>query len=85
MLRVMNVVNTLIYVLVISFRKSPKICSRSNINFGELTFDFQVQLISFVERKANSTMEHQKCKGHETRNRLLVSKMEFNYRFPSGI
>ena len=38
-----------------------------------LTF-FQVQLISFVKRKVNSTIEQRKLEGHEKLDRLLVSK-----------
>ena len=33
-----------------------------------------------VERKANSTIEQQKCKGHEKRDRLLISKIEIIYQ-----
>ena len=40
--------------------------------------------MSNVKRKANSTIEHQKCKGHDKRDRLLTSKMK-NIRFPSEI
>ena len=29
---------------------------------------------------ANSTIEQQECKGDEKRDRLLISKMEFNYK-----
>ena len=36
--------------------------------------------ISFVKRKANSTIEQRKCKGHKKSDPLLTSKMEFNYR-----
>ena len=34
----------------------------------------KIYLISFVKRKANSTIEKQKCKSYEKRNRLLVLK-----------
>ena len=34
----------------------------------------------FFKRKANSTIEQQKCKGHEKRDQLLVSKVEFNFQ-----
>ena len=58
------------------FRKSLKISSGSKLHFCGLTFDFffKVQFISFVERRANSTIEQRKCKGDKKRNRLLVSK-----------
>ena len=45
----------------------------------------KLRFISFVKRKANSTIEQKRCKCHEKRDRLLVLKMEFNLRFPSGI
>ena len=38
---------------------------------------FNIQFLSFVERKANSTMEHKKCKRHEKRDRPLVSTVDF--------
>ena len=45
-----------------------------------LIFDiFLVHFFSFVilfERKATSTVEQQKCKCHEKRDRLLISKAE---------
>ena len=41
---------------------------------------FQVQLISFIKRKANSTIEQPKCKGHEKHDTLLVSKWDLNYQ-----
>ena len=41
---------------------------------------FQVQCISIVKRKTNSPIEQQKCKGHEKRDRLLISKMEINHQ-----
>ena len=50
--------------------------SRKTLIFRGLTFDF----FSFVKRKANSTIERQKCKGHEKPDRLLISLMEFNYQ-----
>ena len=36
--------------------------------------------ISFVKRKAKFTIEQQKFKGHEKRDRILVSKVEFNFQ-----
>ena len=41
---------------------------------------FEVQCNSIVKRKANSTIEQQKCKGREKRDRLLISKMEIKYQ-----
>ena len=41
---------------------------------------FELQFISFVKRKENSTMEQRKCKGHEKRDRLLVTKVVFNFQ-----
>ena len=35
--------------------------------------------------KGNSTIEKQKWKGHDRRDRVLISKMGFNIRFPSEI
>ena len=44
-------------------------------------FDFfKYQFISFVKRKANSTIKYQRCKGHEKCDRLQVLKVEFNFR-----
>ena len=40
---------------------------------------FQILIISFVKRKASSTIEQQKCKGHKKRDQLLVLKEQFNY------
>ena len=40
----------------------------------------EVQFFFFVERKANSTIELEKCKIQEKREMLLVSKAEFNYQ-----
>ena len=45
-----------------------------------LTF-FQVQLISFVKRKVNSTIEQRKLEGHEKLDRLLVSNGLNFFRF----
>ena len=41
---------------------------------------FNAQCISIVKRKANSTIEQQKCKGREKRDRPLISKIEINYQ-----
>ena len=46
-----------------------------------LSFDlFQIHFISFAKRKANSSIEQQKCMIREKRDRLLLSKMELNYQ-----
>ena len=42
-----------------------------------LLISFQVQFVSFAKRKATSTIEEQKLKSHEKRDRLLTSNMEF--------
>ena len=74
----MNVVQILIKVAMIFFMKSLKICSRFNLLFRRFSFDFfQVQFISFVERKANYTIEEQKCKFYKKRGP--------NFSFESGI
>ena len=39
--------------------------------------DFSIDSISIIKRKANSNIEQQKCKGHEKRDRLIISKMDF--------
>ena len=55
----------------------------AQIHFSAVSLltSFSVQFISFVEkRKANSTFDQQKCKGHEKLDRLLLSKVELNYR-----
>ena len=36
-----------------------------------ISFFFEVQFISFIKGKSNSTIEQQKCKGHEQFNRIL--------------
>ena len=41
---------------------------------------FEVQCISIFKRKKNFFIEQQKVKGHEKRDRLLISKMETNYQ-----
>ena len=40
----------------------------------------EVQFVSFVERKANSTIEHQNCEGHKKRDQLLVSKADLHFQ-----
>ena len=41
---------------------------------------FQVQLNSFVKKKANSSIEQRNCKSYEKREWILISKMEINYQ-----
>ena len=65
--------------------KSLKICSRSILIFCCLTFGFFFEFISFVEKKINSTIEQQNCKGHEKRDRLLVSKVLNNHQISSRL
>ena len=66
---------------MILFEKNLKISSGSNLIFRVLTFDLlSVQFISFVKRKANSTTKEQKCKGHKKRDRILFSKVDFNFQ-----
>ena len=62
--------------------KSIKICLFVNFDFSrfDLRLFLSVQCISIVKRKANYTIEQQNCKGDETRDRLLISKMETNYQ-----
>ena len=45
-----------------------------------LLCSFEVHFISFVERKANYTIDQQKSEGYEKRDRFLFSKMEFNFK-----
>ena len=47
---------------------------------AKLIFASVFQFIYFVKRKANSTIEQQKGKGHEKRDPLLISKREFGYQ-----
>ena len=49
-------------------------------NFDFSRFFFEVQCISIFKRKKNFFIEQQKVKGHEKRDRLLISKMETNYQ-----
>ena len=71
--------------MVFSFFFQEKVCFFFTHKFAfflrfDRSFFIQVQFISFVKRKANSTIEQQKCKGHEKRGRLLVSKVDLNYQ-----
>ena len=53
--------------------------SGSNILFQGLTFVFFSGSVHYlVKRKANSTIEQRKCKGHEKRDRFLICKMDFS-------
>ena len=67
--------------MIFFLRKSLKICSGSNLLFRGVNFDlFSSSVHFFLARRANSTVEQQKCKGHEKHDRLLVSKVEFNFQ-----
>ena len=58
-------------IIVFFFRKKSLNGLRLILTFDHITgFFFQVHLISLVKRKAKSTIEHQKCKGYEKRDRL---------------
>ena len=45
-----------------------------------LLISFQVLFISIVKRKAKSTIEQEKYKGYEKRDRILASKVKFNFQ-----
>ena len=48
------------------FRKVLKFVQAQNYFFRALTTDFfEIEFISYVKRKSNSTIEQQKGKGHE--------------------
>ena len=51
----------------------------SNLLFAIRILIFVSSVRFFLQRKANSTIEHQKCKGQEKRDRFLFSKVIFNY------
>ena len=57
--------------------KSLKFCSRSILIFRGLTCDLFFKFCAFT--LLNSTIEQQKCKVHEKRDRLLISKIENVY------
>ena len=60
---------------------SRKTCSRSILIFRGLTCDYFLNSVHFIDkRKANSTIEQQKSKRREKRDRLLISKIEINYQ-----
>ena len=50
-----------------------------------LKLKFNFHFISFVKRKANSTIEKQKLRGQEKFYRLLISKMEIDYQISQRI
>ena len=68
-------------MMIFFFRKNVIILFRLNFSFFAvlLLVYFCNQFIFFVERKANSTIEQQKVKGHEKPDGLLVSKMVFSF------
>ena len=74
--RVMNVVKTYIGLAVFFFRKVFTL----NFFFRGLTCDFLSSVHFYCLKEGKPTMEQQKCKGHEKRDRLLISKMEINYQ-----
>ena len=49
------------------------------------SFDFLLSEVRFFKVRANSTIEQQKCKGHEKRDWRLISKREINYQISSDI
>ena len=50
------------------------------LKFDFSRFDFCFTLSSLVKRNANYTIEQRNCKGHEKRDRLRVSKVEFIFQ-----
>ena len=49
--------------------------------FFQISFDFFLSSAHcLVKSKPNSTIEQQKCKGHEKLERHLISKLEFDYQ-----
>ena len=54
------------------FQEKSKIWSHSILIFRGLIFDLFISSLHFFKRKANSTIQQQKCKGHEKRDRLLI-------------
>ena len=57
--------------------RCPKVCSHTNLIFRDVKFYIFSISVLFVKRKADYTIEHQKCKDDEKRDLLIVSKMEF--------
>ena len=45
-------------------------------------YDFFISSVHFIlfNRKPNSTIEQQKCEGHDKLDRLLVSNVEVNFQ-----
>ena len=71
-----------------SAKRSDSFIGRDDFLCGKVvTFDqdkilifcgfFQVQFIFFAKKKANSTIEQQKCEVHEKYGQLLISKQDF--------
>ena len=63
-------------VCMFFFRESLKSCLHSNLivrglNFESVNVLKTIQFISFVKEKAHYTIEQQKCKHYEKRNRLI--------------
>ena len=60
-------------------------CSR--INLLKSCAFFQIRISVFKSRLhfISSTVEHRKCKDHEKRDQILVSKLKFNFQFSHQI
>ena len=56
--------------------RCPKVRSHTNLIFRDVKFYIFSISVLFVKRKADYTIEHQKCKDDEKRDLLIVSKME---------
>ena len=78
----MNLVSPIKVLLIFFSGKSFKICSRSIMIFRGLTCDFFLSSVHFhCKRKANSTIEQQKCNVTKIdRDQFLLSKIEINYQ-----
>ena len=77
-------------VLKISFLENKNLNLRLNLSTSVVQRKIEcfvfiflslVQFIFFVKRKADSTIEQQKCKCHKKRDRFLVSKWNLYFRF----
>ena len=73
-------------IFFVFFQENLKICSGSNLTYRGLTFDFFLFSVHFLfKRQANSTIEQLKCEGHKKRDRLLISKVKFNFEISQRI
>ena len=68
--------------VVIFFRESFKISSRSSLMFRGLNLEFFLGSVHCLggKGKQNSIVEQQQCKGHEKRDRFLFAKEDFNFQ-----